>query len=357
MKSASSEHDQAPGDAHELGRPVRHNRLPVVLFRLADGQIIEASDSLTALFGGSRDEMVGRAVLDFIIDEPATRARLALMIAGELDGYHVMDRRYRRLDGSEFTVDTYVNSFGSPPVNCAVGVLMPQGNARPMPTGSPDPTGAVVLGTVDRDWQIDRVSADVERLLGHGPGEVLGEPIASFVEPSDVPALLVGVGRGLQMPGSATIRVRMRTADGPPRACRMLVARLAGHTAEGLGFAFAITDRRFAHVVERAWELERVLQHIAREIEATGVLAGLWGTPAATSVPALAGLSARELEIVTRLLMGDRVPMIAQQLFLSESTVRNHLTSVYRKLGVRSQQQLLNLLRAEQVHGNLGGSV
>ena len=41
--------------------------------------------------------------------------------------------------------------------------------------------------------------------------------------------------------------------------------------------------------------------------------------------------------------------MIAQELFLSQSTVRNHLTSVYRKLGVRSQQELLSVLRADQV--------
>ncbi|MDX6204840.1 MAG: Bacterial regulatory protein luxR family, partial [Frankiales bacterium] len=46
-------------------------------------------------------------------------------------------------------------------------------------------------------------------------------------------------------------------------------------------------------------------------------------------------------------LAGERVPMIAERMFLSQSTVRNHLTSVYRKQGVRSQQELLRLLRAE----------
>jgi DNA-binding CsgD family transcriptional regulator len=36
--------------------------------------------------------------------------------------------------------------------------------------------------------------------------------------------------------------------------------------------------------------------------------------------------------------------MIARALFLSESTVRNHLTSVYRKFGVGSQHELLSRL-------------
>jgi DNA-binding NarL/FixJ family response regulator len=56
-------------------------------------------------------------------------------------------------------------------------------------------------------------------------------------------------------------------------------------------------------------------------------------------------LSSRELEIVTRLMAGDRVPAIAKQLFLSEGTIRNHLSSVFGKLGVKTQQELIELLR------------
>jgi DNA-binding CsgD family transcriptional regulator len=56
-------------------------------------------------------------------------------------------------------------------------------------------------------------------------------------------------------------------------------------------------------------------------------------------------LSAREREIVSRLLNGDRVPAIARALYLGQSTVRNHLTSVYRKLDVSSQQELIDLYK------------
>jgi diguanylate cyclase (GGDEF)-like protein/PAS domain S-box-containing protein len=57
-------------------------------------------------------------------------------------------------------------------------------------------------------------------------------------------------------------------------------------------------------------------------------------------------LSARELEIVTRLARGKRVPAIAAELFLSQGTVRNQLSSVYRKLRLRSQQELLDVIHA-----------
>ena len=44
------------------------------------------------------------------------------------------------------------------------------------------------------------------------------------------------------------------------------------------------------------------------------------------------------------LLDGDRVPVIARKLFISQSTVRNHLSSVFRKLRVHGQQELIHLL-------------
>jgi DNA-binding NarL/FixJ family response regulator len=43
-------------------------------------------------------------------------------------------------------------------------------------------------------------------------------------------------------------------------------------------------------------------------------------------MPGPTQLSERELEIVTRLLRGDRVPAIAEALHISQSTVRNHLS-------------------------------
>ncbi|MEO6501074.1 MAG: PAS domain S-box protein [Jatrophihabitantaceae bacterium] len=72
------------------------------------------------------------------------------------------------------------------------------------------------------------------------------------------------------------------------------------------------------------------------------------------SLPGLERLSRREIEVVRMLLLGDRVPVIARQLFISQSTVRNHLSSVFRKLRVNSQQELIVLLR-ERDPGDRGG--
>jgi DNA-binding NarL/FixJ family response regulator len=59
----------------------------------------------------------------------------------------------------------------------------------------------------------------------------------------------------------------------------------------------------------------------------------------------LDGLSPREREIVGAVLSGKRVSAVARTLDISPHTVRNHLKSIFRKLGVHSQVELLGRLR------------
>jgi PAS domain S-box-containing protein len=56
-------------------------------------------------------------------------------------------------------------------------------------------------------------------------------------------------------------------------------------------------------------------------------------------------LSRREREVIEDIAVGDRVPLIATRLYISQSTVRNHLSSAFRKLKVSDQQELVALLR------------
>jgi DNA-binding NarL/FixJ family response regulator len=68
--------------------------------------------------------------------------------------------------------------------------------------------------------------------------------------------------------------------------------------------------------------------------------------PRCVPVPSLSRLTLREREVLARLLDGERVHTIADELFVSQSTVRNHLSSIFRKVGVHSQSELLRRLRS-----------
>ena len=70
--------------------------------------------------------------------------------------------------------------------------------------------------------------------------------------------------------------------------------------------------------------LKRAVEHALHEPE----------KPQAELAPAFpAGLSAREVEVLRLLARGMTNSQIAQELYVSPSTVNGHLTSAYRKTG------------------------
>ncbi len=58
------------------------------------------------------------------------------------------------------------------------------------------------------------------------------------------------------------------------------------------------------------------------------------------------GISPREKEIIELIASGHSNRMIAETLFISAMTVKNHIYHIYRKTGVENKIQLLNLLKA-----------
>ena len=61
--------------------------------------------------------------------------------------------------------------------------------------------------------------------------------------------------------------------------------------------------------------------------------------------PGFAKLTRREWEIARRLAAGERVQLLGESLGISPNTVRNHLKSIYRKVGLRTQTDLVRRLK------------
>lgn len=77
------------------------------------------------------------------------------------------------------------------------------------------------------------------------------------------------------------------------------------------------------------------------------VLERLWRQwrPPGETVPSLTDLSGREREIALLLIDGGCAKTISRSLSISPGTVRNHIKSVYRKLGIHSQVELMAAAR------------
>ncbi len=65
-------------------------------------------------------------------------------------------------------------------------------------------------------------------------------------------------------------------------------------------------------------------------------------------------LSKRELEIAHMYAQGDQYHQIASRLYIAPSTVRTHLSSIYRKLGVSSKLELHKVLEGDRDPETIG---
>ena len=60
-------------------------------------------------------------------------------------------------------------------------------------------------------------------------------------------------------------------------------------------------------------------------------------------------LTVREKDIMVRLYRGDTYQRIADELYISKNTVKRHVASVYKKTGMSSKIDLINLVREIQM--------
>jgi DNA-binding CsgD family transcriptional regulator len=190
---------------------------------------------------------------------------------------------------------------------------------------------APVVGTTDSSFVVDRISVDVEGFLGRPPDEFIGKSMMRLVHSEDAANLMVGLAQATIESSGVALPIRTASARGETMSSQLLMVPLKPQP--GFGFVLRIgegtRERDTMSGEDRfGWRLRRDLE--------------LVGGPG--RIPEV---SPRELEIVGRLMTGDRVPAIAAALFISQSTVRNHLSSVFRKLGVNSQQELISLLRVD----------
>jgi DNA-binding CsgD family transcriptional regulator len=202
---------------------------------------------------------------------------------------------------------------------------------------------SLAFGVVDHDWRISDLSADAAELLDWDVGDSLRTPLQAMVHPDDVSLLLLTLGRSGAERRAAVTRLRVRDAEGGWTPVRLAVSPLCDHHPSRYAVAFSVhregDDSESAS--ERASRLEGHIWRIAVEAQSAGIAdlprssRGWWADPT------LRGLSPRKSEILRRLARGERVPAIARGLFVSQSTVRNHLSAIYRKVGVHSQAELL----------------
>jgi PAS domain S-box-containing protein len=332
-------------DAVALTEALRRSGLPVAVVDLATLRVVAASEEAAALVGATPAGLRGLPVSGFVADQPT--GGVPLLATGRLDGFEA-PRRLRRLDGRELPAYVWVHVLGTRrPARLAAAVLL---DARlPLAAGTTEDEWQLI-GLVDESWHLERISEAASTVLGWTAEQLAGATVLPAIHPGDLAELLTGMAHVQETGRDVAVRLRVLRADGAYLWTR---ARLAGFD-DSAGFLFTLRPMAagLAPSADRVGELERRLTRIAAEVRNAGVAAGLAQAsrgvvpvPSGDDLPGLASLTPREWEVLTDLAHGSRVAAIARHLSLSEGTVRNHLSAIYRKLGVASQADLLHLLR------------
>jgi DNA-binding CsgD family transcriptional regulator len=204
----------------------------------------------------------------------------------------------------------------------------------------------LAVGTLNRDRRIDPVSPPSGKVPGQDqqPADM---DLASVVHPSDVDRLLSAIRRTAETAEDAVVRVRLRHAEHGWTETRCLFFPLPEDPNRSLGFVLAgtATDAPPATDDERIATLERHLLSFAAELHRG------WRNAQppvdASRFAALYQLPRRQREVVDRLVRGERISSIAASMYLSASTVRNHLSHAFSAFGVHNQSELLSLLQSD----------
>jgi DNA-binding CsgD family transcriptional regulator len=331
---------------------VRSSNVPLAAVDLPAGRFLAVNQPLAKALGSTVEALTGSSSLDQLpaADRHAAQLGFQALADGDLTGYQAIRRLANSGDlGRVFSV--WVSAVDIDGTRAGLVSVVPSGGLdnefRALPLSNMPEPGDVVLGTVDGSWRIDRISQDVTALLGVTPDQCVGSPVLGVIHPSDAPAFLAAVEHARGGERAVRLTLRLSTGSQPWTTVAAVLATISPGEPPSLAFALirAAADAGSSGDSTREVRLETHMLRIAGELRAAGLIPRLEQLPALTDTPQLGELTSREWAVLTRLLDGQRVSAIAADLYVSQSTVRNHLSSIYAKLGVHSQVDLIRLLR------------
>lgn len=318
-----------------VAESLRLSPYPLLAVDVDDLAILGANEAAYDLLGRTPNSLEGVPTSDVVStsDRPAAEASLKLLASGAIDGYRAL-RHFHNPGGAEFRANAWVRLTNLDGNRVALATLEPETTAHPWALFQSNVR--IALAVTDHDWTIERVSSDIQTILGLGPDKYKGSSLLGLLQPVDVQNFMQAVGRVAADGGGATLRMGLRAGNDRWQEVCCLVVTMCQHTPPRLGLAFTLPPDSDVELPS-----ERHRELVIRGSDLLGGMGQLRMCRPSES------LSTRQWEILMRLVRGERVRDIADALYLSPSTVRNHLTAIYRRFGVHSQAGLLaKLLQA-----------
>lgn len=214
------------------------------------------------------------------------------------------------------------------------------------------PENIYTYALIDHDWRLQFIVPEPEKLV-ESDVNLLGFSVLPNVHPSDLAAFLL-VGENVRSGESAktTLHLRFRAPDaggyfsveatfdrptGMPSGWLSVASRASISSASEVGF-----EERLAAITQAVINEEPREEFLGNPINARGI----------QRLVDAHRLTERERQIISLLADGYRVQTMSRTLHLSNGTIRNYLSAIFHKVGVRSQTELMEIILGDQI-GNL----
>ena len=203
----------------------------------------------------------------------------------------------------------------------------------------------------DADSQILFANSRLLRWTGYREAELLGKDVAMLFAPE----LRERTHDEVRASEKGDLRARlsaMRREDSTTFPVLIIPQTFEDEQGNYAGIVSIIVDLGTIQTAKRVATssddgLAAQLDRLAGELQSLSFKASVEKTaPVALDHEDLEWLSTRETEVLSLLMSGKRVPSIAEQLHISPHTVRNHLKSMFRKLEVKTQAELIERVRS-----------
>jgi DNA-binding CsgD family transcriptional regulator/PAS domain-containing protein len=325
----------AASQMREILDIVSHSHAAVMVLKVPTQIITAASPGAHELLDSIAQPLIGRSLHEFAEGPPS--GAMALLADGRITGYETAQVLKTTGQRRRLWIRALPNVG---PTDVVIAVLLKEdATGRAFVPWQDDDGSSPVIGSTDARLMIDRVSSEITEAFGYSANQLLGTSLLAMMAPPDIPEVLSALAQTSKHREGVTLRVGVLRADLVAVTCQLVLLPLT--PAPSCAFAL-LTEDSDGPADGRA--VADLITHLSRGIR------GAMTSQAAASAPwrpdvDLTRLSSRELEVVALLIAGERVSAIAKMLFLSEGTVRNYLSSIFGKLGVGTQQELIALLR------------
>lgn len=184
------------------------------------------------------------------------------------------------------------------------------------------------------------VSPGFERLFGWTSEELRGNSTSSiYMDRAYFKKIGKMAEEAYQKQGFFAGTVQVLRKDGKAMQCSFLNMPLYDAQTEEPRWLVTLVDE---HI--REWKRQQDMERLAKAArdladdlsQVSGESVAIWN-----SIVSLSGLSSREKDVVSLVKEGASTKQIAERLGLKESTVKNHLSMAYKKIGVKSRTELV----------------